>query len=76
MIFFAFAALMVMTMILNVVTARNLRQRLDLDREKKPFLPRTMMRMQNWLAAVFGLGMIVLLAAAICMAQLKCQEEQ
>lgn len=55
-IFFAFAALMVMTMILNVVTAQNLRQRLDVDREKKPFLPRTMMRMQNWMAAVFGLG--------------------
>ena len=63
-IFFAFAALMVMTMILNVVTARNLRQRLDVDREKKPFLPRTMMRMQNWMTAVFGLGMIVLVTAA------------
>ncbi|MGN1414998.1 MAG: hypothetical protein ACI4WY_12220 [Anaerovoracaceae bacterium] len=63
-IFFAFAALMVMTMILNVAAARNLRHRLDVDREKKPFLPRTMMRMQNWMAAVFGLGMIVLVTAA------------
>ncbi|MGN1144164.1 MAG: hypothetical protein ACI4SU_06320 [Anaerovoracaceae bacterium] len=63
-IFFAFAALMVMTMILNVAAARNLRLRLDVGREKKPFLPRTMMRMQNWMAAVFGLGMIVLATAA------------
>lgn len=62
-IFFAFAALMVMTMILNVAAARNLRLRLDVWREKKPFLPRTMMRMQNWMAAVFVLGMIVLAIA-------------
>ena len=62
-IFFAFAALMVMTMILNVAAVRNLRLRLDVGREKKPFLPRTMMRMQNWMAAVFVLGMIVLAIA-------------
>ena len=62
-IFFAFAALMVMTMILNVAAVRNLRLRLDVGREKKPFLPRTMMRMQNWMAAVFVLGMIVLATA-------------
>lgn len=63
-IFFAFAALMAFALILNVAAARNLRLRIDVDREKKTFLPRTMMRMQNWMAAAFVLGMIVLVTAS------------
>lgn len=60
---FGLAALLVLELILYVAVSQNLRLRLDIDRKKKPFLPRTIIKVQNGLLLLVVLGEMLFLIA-------------